>query len=264
MFNPALIASTLGIAVALVGCSSSSADSGTTKTIAQSHAHSGVQPGSGGGSTLNTSAADIPTTTKSLLNAAEPFEALTETAFSASQPQRTEAIEAAADAVRGVQGLVPQSVMTELNRNMAAIAAADVADHPADIARASIENYRTLVSAVPGSPTVPIDVSLLDYAGFRFDADAQAKPAHWEDMGRALAFARHRWSSVATQAAVANAAPRFKNALASMARAVRDKNIAKARAAAKTELDLVDVLEAAFEHATHRKAQTGATMVPPI
>lgn len=254
MFKPTSTALTLVFVMALAGCSSGDADNNATALTARNQSNGGAQPGSGGGSTLKSSASDIPATTKSLLAAAEPFEALTETAFSANKSQRTKAIEAAADAVRSVQGLVPQSVMTELNRNMAAISAADIADHPADIALASIENYRVLVTAVPGSPVVPIDVSLLDYAGFRFDADAQANPARWDDMGRALVFARQHWSSVATQAAVAKAAPRFEAALTAMEQAIHDKNTVHARAVAKTELDLVDVLEAAFEHAGHSKA----------
>ena len=253
MFKPTLFVSTLVFVIALAGCSSGNTDNSAAAIRDRSQAHGGAQPGSGGGSTLNVSASDIPTTTKALLAAAEPFEALTETAFSAGKTERSKAIEAAGDAVSSVQGQVPQRVMAELNRNMAAIGAADVADHPADIALASIENYRTLVSAVPGSPVVPIDVSLLDYAGFRFDADAQANPARWDDMGHALAFARQHWSSVATRPAVANVAPRFEASLVTMDQAVRDRNVAQARAAVKTELDLVDVLEAAFEHAGHGK-----------
>lgn len=244
--------STLACVLALSGCGGS-AENNTT--IAATHAaDNGPPPSSGNGSTREVSPSAIAATTKSLLAAAEPFEALTETAFTATTTQRTKAIESAGDAVRGVQPLLPQSVMTRLNRNMAAINAADVADQPADIAIASIENYRALVSAIPGSPVVPVDVSLLDYAGFRFNADAEAPPARWEDMSRTVAFARQRWSSVATQATAGKAAPRFAAALEAMEQAVRDKNVAHAKNAAKVELDLVDVLEAAFEHAGHSKA----------
>lgn len=200
------------------------------------------------GSEFGATPTNLATTTKALLTAAEPFEALTETAFTASKSQRSKAIEADADAVRSVQGIVPQSVLIVLKRNMAAISAADVADHPADIALASIENYRALVSAVPGNPAVPVDVSLLDYSGFRFDADAQATPVRWDDMSRTVAFARQRWSSVRQHGAAAKIAPRFQAALNAMEQAAREKNAAHARLAAKVELDLVDKLEAAFEH----------------
>ena len=81
------------------------------------------------GSEFGATPTNLATTTKALLTAAEPFEALTETAFTASKSQRSKAIEADADAVRSVQGIVPQSVLIVLKRNMAAISAADVADH---------------------------------------------------------------------------------------------------------------------------------------
>lgn len=242
----------LASVVTLSACGGS-ADNSTTIIMKRTRDHAGTMAGSGN-RRHEVSSSDIPATTKSLLAAAEPFETLTETAFNASRVERSKAIEAATYAVGGIRGIVPQSVSTELNRNMGAIGAADVADHPADLALASIENYRVLVSAVPGTPIVPVDVSLLDYAGFRFDADAQAAPARWDDMARALTFARQRWSSVASNAAVAKVAPRFEAALAAMDKAVHDKNIAHARAAAKIELDLVDVLEAAFEHADPTKA----------
>ena len=244
--------STLACALALAACGSSAKNGATVVTAAADHA--GAMPGSGNRPRHEASAPGIAATSKILLAAAEPFEALTETAFSAGKAERAKAIKLASEAVRDIQSVVPQYVASKLNRNMAAIVAADLADHPADIALASIENYRALVSAVPGTPVVPVDVSLLDYAGFRFDADAQATPARWDDMARELNFAHQRWLSIASNVAVAKVAPRFKAALNAMDKAVQEKNAPRARAAAKVELDLVDALEAEFERAGRTKA----------
>lgn len=246
MFKPILTAAMPMALIALPGCSGNS-DDGARTLEARGHVRSGAQPGSGSRSIQDSAPPDIPATTKTLLAAAVPFETLTETAFSASREQMNQGIDAARDAVDSVRGAVPMSIFSELNRNMAAIDAADVANRPADIAIASIENYRVLVNAVPGSPVVPVDVSLLDYAGFRFDADAKATPVRWDDMNRVLEFARQRWSSVASKAAGAKMAPRFEVVLSGMEQAVRARNIARARSSAKAELDLVDKLEVAFE-----------------
>lgn len=237
----------------MAACGSSHKNSATVVT-ARAHDHAGAIPGSGNRSRHEASAPGIPVTSKILLAAAEPFEALTETAFSADKAERAKAIELASNALGGIQSVVPQYVARKLDRNMAAIVAAELANHPADIALASIENYRALVSAVPGTPVVPVDVNLLDYAGFRFEADAQATPTRWDDMARGLNFARQRWSGIVSNVAVIKVAPRFEAALNAMDKAVQEKNLPRARAAAKRELDLVDVLEAAFKRGGHVKA----------
>jgi hypothetical protein len=60
----------------------------------------------------------------------------------------------------------------------------------AGLALSSIEAYRVLVGAVADNAKVPTEVSLLDYAGFRYDADLEANPARWGDMAAAVSFAR--------------------------------------------------------------------------
>tara|TARA_R110000868_G_scaffold224721_4_gene476863 strand:+ start:1047 stop:1535 length:489 start_codon:yes stop_codon:yes gene_type:complete len=112
--------------------------------------------------------------TAQLLAAAEPFESLTETAFSATPATRWKAIDAAEKAAKGIADIVPHTISIKLADHLMAVRSANAAEKPSDVALASIEGFRTLVSAVPGSPAIPVDVSLLDYAGFRYDADAQA------------------------------------------------------------------------------------------
>ena len=196
---------------------------------------------------------NYPAITAQLLAAAEPFESLTETAFSATPDARSKAIDAAESAAKGVAGIVPHAVSIKLADHLMSIRRAHAADKPADVALASIEGFRTLVSSVRGSPAIPVDVSLLDYAGFRYDADAQAAPVRWEDMARAMVFARDRWSTVRSQPAVASLAPRFETVLTNMETSVSARNLSHARASAKAELDMVDELETAFQHAGNSK-----------
>lgn len=85
----------------------------------------------------------------------------------------------------------------------------------------------------------PLTSVLLDSAGFRFDADAQAKPPRWEDMARATTFARERWAALSNSAALSKFKVRFDNGLSAMEAAVRYRNVVQARAAAKAELAMV-------------------------
>ena len=142
----------------------------------------------------------------------------------------------------------------KLADELTSIRRANAADRPADVALASMECFRTLVSAVPGTPAIPVDVSLLDYAGFRYDADAQAAPVRWADMARAMIFARERWSNIRMRPAAAGLVTRFETVLTDMEKAVSAQNVPHARASAKAELDMVDELESVFQHVDSSKS----------
>ncbi len=197
---------------------------------------------------------NYPAVTAQLLAAAEPFESLTETAFSATPPARSKAIDAAENAAKGIAGIVPHAISVKLADELTSIRRANAADRPADVALASMECFRTLVSAVPGTPAIPVDVSLLDYAGFRYDADAQAAPVRWADMARAMIFARERWSNIRMRPAAAGLVTRFETVLTDMEKAVSAQNVPHARASAKAELDMVDELESVFQHVDSSKS----------
>ena len=72
---------------------------------------------------------------------------------------------------------------------------------------ASIEGYRVLVSAVTDNAKIPTEVSLLDYAGFRYDANPKARPIRWDDMATAVSFARKTWDALPSVDAVERVAP---------------------------------------------------------
>jgi molybdenum cofactor biosynthesis protein B len=58
-----------------------------------------------------------------------------------------------------------------------------------------VEGYRLLVSAAPQTK-IPTAVNLLDYAGFRYDADLKARPVRWSDLKAAVEFANQQWNSI--------------------------------------------------------------------
>jgi hypothetical protein len=179
--------------------------------------------------------------------AGEPFETLTETAFTATPADLDTSILAAEAAAGTLKPMVPAALSASLQKHLAAVRQARKSDQRVDLALASIEGFRSIVSAVPGTPAVPIDVSLLDYAGFRYDADAQAKPPRWDDMAAATTYARERWANISGLAPLAKLRTRFDDGLTEMEAAVKAHNVTRARAAAKAELDMVDELETAFQ-----------------
>ncbi|MDB5450772.1 MAG: hypothetical protein JWQ52_1900 [Phenylobacterium sp.] len=185
-----------------------------------------------------------------LLAAAEPFEVLTEAAFTARLPVLDQAIATAVATAEHVRQALPPEARKELQTHLDAIAAARPTEDRAGVALASIEIYRMLVSYAPPGP-VPKEVNLLDYVGFRYDADRKAQPTRWDDMVEAAAFGQRTWTAIEGRVADRALHDRESQALRDMAEAARLQNAALAADAAKRELDLVDLLEAYFS-TTHR------------
>lgn len=181
-----------------------------------------------------------------LLAAAEPFEKLTETAFTATGPDLDVTIGEARTAANGVRNILTLESASGVDKLLGDLAQYRQGAKRTDIALASIEIYRILVSAVPAGTRVPSAVSLLDYAGFRYQADLQASPVRWNDMAAAMRYAREQWTSVAPQLASSPLSVTFEAALAEMEKAIVDQDATAAEKAATAELDLVDQLEGYF------------------
>lgn len=187
---------------------------------------------------------------ETLLAAAETFEALTEQAFTAPIPDlarlRTDARTPAAAA----GALLQTPAAAELRDHAAELDAALAKPDRAAIAMASVESYRVLVSAQDATTAkAPIAVSLLDYAGFRYEAHLKARPLQWDEMAKDVAFANSTWSGLSGQVPSAGLRGAFQTALSGMEAGVAEKNAALAQHSAETELALVDLLE---EHLARR------------
>ena len=183
---------------------------------------------------------------KKLRDAAEPFEKLTEISFSAALPAIDQTIGEAEAAAQGTRGLLANDAARQLDTQMSAIKSARRKQDRAGLALSSIEAYRVLVSAVTDTAKVPTEVSLLDYAGFRFDADLKANPVRWGDMAQAVSFARKNWGAISPRLKSSPLAINFEKAIADMDKAVVKKSKQLATSSVKTELDLVDGLEKFF------------------
>jgi hypothetical protein len=180
------------------------------------------------------------------LAAAEPFEGLTEVAFDQDLKKVDAAIAKANAAAPTFRPLLATSAQSVFDRRIAEINAARAAGNRAGLAQSSIEIYRVLVTEGSGASAVPSEVSLLDYAGFRYMADLQATPIRWDDMVAATDFAKQNWAIVKPQIKEPATVTKFQAAIDNMAASAAIKNADRAKASGGAELDLVDVLEQSF------------------
>lgn len=183
------------------------------------------------------------------LPAPEYFETLTEAAFTATPAELDAAIaRARAGASRDGRRL-PPAAMAELVHDLDAVARARAANNRADLAIASIEAYRLFVSAGISVGAAPAEVSLLDYAGFRYGADLAASPARWADARTAAEFAATQWAALSPRITDPALKAKFGATVAGLKTAADGKDAAQAARINRAELDQVDELETFFAHA---------------
>jgi hypothetical protein len=180
-----------------------------------------------------------------MLAAAEPFEALIHVAFTATAPELDKLIATAMVTGEHVKPALPQDAQVELKTRLDEMSAARHVDNRAGIALAAVEVYRVLVSHGPGTP-VPNEVSLLHYAGLRYDVDRQTRLVPWDDMVAAVAFGQDQWKAIEARVTDKALHDRMTRALADMAAAASLKDPFLADHAVHGELGLVDLLEAFF------------------
>ena len=178
--------------------------------------------------------------------AAEPFEKLTETAFTASQTALATTLVEGLVAAQSVQALLPEQSVKRFGDEIDALKAASRNHRRAAIALSSIEVYRTLVTAMADGAKVPAGVSLLDYAGYRYQADLKSNPRQWSDMADAAGFARQTWTALTPKVASPALEAKVASAISAMEQGAARKNASAAAKAAQTELDLVDDVEKLF------------------
>lgn len=183
---------------------------------------------------------------KILLAAAEPFENLTEMAFSSNWSKIDHTISEAKRMASGARASLPQDAVGNMDSHLAAMTAARQKKDRADLALSSIEVYRVLVSSVSGSTKIPVQVSLLDYSGFRYDADLKSSPVRWDDMAKVMTFAHQQWAVISPRLKGVPVAKRFEKSLDGMDTAVQQKKHSLAASSVRSESDLVDELENHF------------------
>lgn len=179
-----------------------------------------------------------------LMQAAEPFEVLTEQAFTVPWDRLDTLIGEAAAALQNAAGSLQANASAAAERQMSAVRRARGSQDRIGIALGAVETYRTLVEAQDAtSAHPPIPVSLLDYAGFRYDALAQAPNPDWAEMRRLTGFAREQWQQIAPNISSRALQGVVSTALDGMSSAAERRDVASARAAAAVELALVDLIE---------------------
>ncbi len=195
-----------------------------------------------------TSRTNCDTSNEIILSASSPFEDLTEFAISGDKKGIKRALQSYDGQASNVEKVLPATKRDELRALVAEIRkAAQQGDHDTIVLK-SPEAYRTLVEALDQSSLkAPIEVSLLDYAGFKFQALLHTKSGDWQAVQEVEKQAQKNWGALKSRVPDKGLRDAVDVAIEGMNRACISKNADMALLAAQVDLALVDLLEAAFE-----------------
>lgn len=189
----------------------------------------------------------LPTDETCLFDSAEAYENLTEKSYAADAKTLADLSANAEKQARACLSNLNPSDTDAVSRRLDAVQAALRSNDRAAVSRNAVEVYRIFVTAEMREPNgVPLQVSLLDYAGFRMQADLQAAEPDWADVEAALSVAEQQWSGIETKITYLGLRESFAAELDHIRKAAEERNASEAKEAVRTELDQVDLLEQYF------------------
>lgn len=182
-----------------------------------------------------------------LLKATDPFEGLTETALDGDVAKVAIAFKAAKAGRSATRALLKAETAVRFDQLFDELAAAQGKKDGVVVALQAAEVYKLLVSSCDASAlAVPMEVSLLDYAGFRTNALLKAAAPDWPALAATALEANGNWAKIRDRVTDKNLQAGMDKAQEGLATAAASRNIALSQASAKSDLDLVDALEEHF------------------
>ena len=183
-----------------------------------------------------------------LFEAMSPFEDLTEYALAEDATNAGKAIQSANDSVAAASSVLSEKASGVLNAKLKEIAAAEKDGDFPGMAMLAVDSYKVLVDQLDVSTlTVPKEVAVLDFVGFKLHALLKQKEVDWKLVNETALDGQRQWNDI--RGSVSDTAIRdaMDTVIEGLQSASKSKNVEKLEFAAQVDLDLVDLLEGYFE-----------------
>jgi hypothetical protein len=196
---------------------------------------------------VGTSAATLSAKNDALYAAAEPFEAVTEAGLDGAGAKTAAAVKTAEAGRSATRALLTPTAAARFDRLFDELTGAQAKKEGVAVAVQAAEIYKLLVSSVDASIlTVPMEVSLLDYAGFRTNALLKAAGPDWQALAATAHEANSNWAKIRGGVTDQKLQAAMDRAQAGLASAAQKHNAGLGQSSAADDLNLVDALEAYF------------------
>ena len=157
-------------------------------------------------------------------------------------------------AIPGVRSLLSARDNGSVKASIAALDKAQGAGDGPQMALAAVEVYRVLETNVDAKARkAPLDVAMLDYAGFKISALAEMPQPNWTLISAAVGQSKGHWSAIASSVTDPSVKSLLIKIQDGLGEAATQQNLAGLKSNSKALLDAVDVLEAHFEKTKGRK-----------
>jgi hypothetical protein len=159
-----------------------------------------------------------------------------------------QAIQALEGQCANILGMLSPEVGKHFEAEVAAIHQKRAREDFSGVALEAVETYRLLATSRDrGKLKAPLEVDLLDYAGFKVKVLAQRQPPDWPAMKGVATEAAKDWQAIQEKVADKSLQNVVNTTMAGLSQAIEGQDTAMARFAGQVVLDLVDLLEQQFK-----------------
>jgi hypothetical protein len=193
-------------------------------------------------------ARDASKANETLLRASSPFEDMVEFALAKNEASLTKSLRAADRNAAAVRDALPATASARFDTLLQAIHKAAIAKEHHAVAMSAVEVFGLLIDNLEaGSLTVPKEVSLLDYAGFKLHVLAAASQPDWGAIRGTVDDAAGWWAATKSKVSDKGLRDAFNTTVHGLQQASKAEHLPMLNFAAQMDLDLVDLLEGYFE-----------------
>lgn len=178
---------------------------------------------------------------------AEIFENIAESARVMKPKEFYEAMSRHEGNKAGIRSLLSSAQISEIDEITALIGTAWTDGEKLQVALGAIEAYRFLETAMKRGPSdLPLNVSMLDYSGFKLTILSSAKNTDWSSIESTIDDANQWWQTLSPQIKDRDLRQAMDRTMLAFQQASRSRDKAMLVYAAEMDLILVDALEKSF------------------
>ena len=197
---------------------------------------------------LSASAGDAQAANDTLLKATSPFEDMVKYSLDRKEAKLAKALATANSQVEAIRGALPAEGKSRFDTLFLTLQKSATATNHYAIAKASVEIFHLLIENLTNEGLkIPIEVSWLDYAGFKLHVLASAPKKDWASMDSTIEDATKWWEAIKMKVAEKNLRYAMDSDIQGLRQSIKSKNLPMLYFAAQMDLDLVDLLENHFE-----------------
>ncbi|MDB6123291.1 MAG: hypothetical protein JWQ71_2284 [Pedosphaera sp.] len=194
-------------------------------------------------------ASDVAKMNHTLMHATGPYEDMVGPALAKNKKDVAALLATADKEADSVKQALPAEAAKQFDTLLKAIhQAADAKDNLA-LAKNSVAVFRLLVDHLKADALkIPLEVSLLDWAGYELQVLASADKPDWSAMNKVAADSETWWKAMSTtKVPDKHLRATMTSAIRGIKQAIQEKNLTMVKFAAQMDLDLVDVVEDTFK-----------------